>query len=99
MIVSKAFEKQAVGILGLARSGLSAARALIEGGARVFGWDDGEAARKENVPGMTVTPLRISSTRMPVALGLRMTSIVSCGIRLPNWAAGISSNTRYAVPR
>jgi UDP-N-acetylmuramoylalanine--D-glutamate ligase len=56
MIVSKAFEKQTVGILGLARSGLSAARSLSEGGAHVFGWDDGEAARKENVPGMTVAP-------------------------------------------
>src|SRR5687768_10676377 len=56
MIVSKAFEKQTVGILGLARSGLSAARSLIEGGARVFAWDDGETSRKSTPQGTLVTP-------------------------------------------
>jgi UDP-N-acetylmuramoylalanine--D-glutamate ligase len=56
MIVSRAFEKQTVGILGLARSGQSAARSLIEGGARVFAWDDGEASRKGTPQGTLVTP-------------------------------------------
>ena len=53
MIVSKAFLGQAAGVFGLARSGISAARALSDGGARVFGWDDKDSARaaaaKENV--------------------------------------------------
>ncbi len=34
-----------VGIFGLARSGLSAAQALMRGRARVFAWDDSHAAR------------------------------------------------------
>ena len=35
-----------VAIFGLARSGLSAARALAAGGAIVHAWDDNEAARE-----------------------------------------------------
>jgi UDP-N-acetylmuramoylalanine--D-glutamate ligase len=46
MIVASGFANQDVGIFGLARTGLSAARALIAGGARVYAWDDGEAARR-----------------------------------------------------
>ncbi|HEY1637910.1 MAG TPA: UDP-N-acetylmuramoyl-L-alanine--D-glutamate ligase [Rhizomicrobium sp.] len=46
MIVPRGFANQDVGIFGLARTGLSAARALIAGGARVYAWDDGEAARR-----------------------------------------------------
>ncbi len=36
-----------VAVLGLGRSGLSAARALVSGGARVFAWDDSCARRSE----------------------------------------------------
>jgi UDP-N-acetylmuramoylalanine--D-glutamate ligase len=54
MITARSFEKQTVGILGLARSGLSAARSLGEGGARVFAWDDGEASRKNTPQGTIV---------------------------------------------
>ena len=46
MIAVQEFSGKAVGVFGLARSGLSAARALQAGGARVFAWDDGEAARQ-----------------------------------------------------
>ncbi len=53
MIVQE-FSGKAVGVFGLARSGLSAARVLKAGGARLYAWDDGEAARqaaaKENIP-------------------------------------------------
>ena len=45
MIAVDCFRGEPVGIFGLARSGLSAARALISGGAKVFAWDDKEAAR------------------------------------------------------
>jgi UDP-N-acetylmuramoylalanine--D-glutamate ligase len=45
MIVSNAFSNQDVGIFGLARSGISAARALLASGARVFAWDDNETSR------------------------------------------------------
>jgi UDP-N-acetylmuramoylalanine--D-glutamate ligase len=39
------FKGKTVGVFGLARSGLSAIRALKSGGAMVFAWDDKEAAR------------------------------------------------------
>ena len=54
MIAVQEFSGKPVGVFGLARSGLSAARALQAGGARLFAWDDNEAARKaavkENIP-------------------------------------------------
>lgn len=46
MIPVTGFEGASVAILGLGRSGLSAARALRAGGARAVCWDDNEAARE-----------------------------------------------------
>ena len=46
MIVPRGFSNQDVGVFGLARTGISAARALVAGGATVYAWDDGEAARR-----------------------------------------------------
>lgn len=45
MIESGTFKDKAVGVFGLARSGLSAIRALKAGGATVYAWDDKETAR------------------------------------------------------
>lgn len=45
MIPVRGYEGAVVAVLGLGRSGLSAARALREGGARVVVWDDTDAAR------------------------------------------------------
>ncbi|BCW88745.1 UDP-N-acetylmuramoylalanine--D-glutamate ligase [Alphaproteobacteria bacterium SO-S41] len=45
MIPVPLFPGQTVAVLGLARSGLSAARALIAGGANVVAWDDQEKGR------------------------------------------------------
>ena len=46
MITSPAFAGKSYGVYGLARSGRAAVEALTESGARVFAWDDGEAARR-----------------------------------------------------
>ena len=46
MIPVKGFEGATVAVLGLGRSGLSAARALREGGADVLVWDDNPTARE-----------------------------------------------------
>lgn len=46
MIPVRGFEGAVVAVLGLGRSGLSAARALREGGAQVVVWDDTVAARE-----------------------------------------------------
>ena len=45
MITSPAFKDRKYAILGLARSGLSAARCLVAGGAQILAWDNDEAAR------------------------------------------------------
>lgn len=45
MIEVRGYEGRRVGVLGLGRSGLAAARALRAGGARPVLWDDGEAPR------------------------------------------------------
>lgn len=45
MIPVQGYSGAMVAVLGLGRSGLSAARALREGGAKVLAWDDNETAR------------------------------------------------------
>ncbi len=45
MIPVGGFEGRTVAVFGLARTGLTAARALLAGGAQVACWDDGEAGR------------------------------------------------------
>ncbi len=45
MIPVPGFEGRKVAVLGLARSGLAAAQALVAGGAEVLCWDDGQEAR------------------------------------------------------
>lgn len=45
MIPIKGVKGARIAVLGLGRSGLSAARALVEGGAEVLCWDDGAEAR------------------------------------------------------
>ena len=45
MIPVPGYEGSTVAVLGLGRSGLTAARALAAGGADVVAWDDGEAGR------------------------------------------------------
>ena len=45
MIVVDSFAGRRVAVLGLARSGRAAARALAAGGAEIIGWDDNPAAR------------------------------------------------------
>lgn len=48
------FAGRRIAVMGLARSGLAAARALVAGGAEVLAWDDGatgrEAAAKAGIP-------------------------------------------------
>jgi UDP-N-acetylmuramoylalanine--D-glutamate ligase len=58
MVDLKGFHGAIVGVLGLARSGLAAARALGDAGARVLVWDDDEAARDvAQTLGLTVVDL------------------------------------------
>jgi len=55
MIAATSFANKDVGVFGLARSGLATLRSLKAGGARIFAWDDNEAAREEaHSEGVTV---------------------------------------------
>ena len=46
MIRATAFNGKRVAVFGLGGSGLATARALVQGGADVVCWDDGETARQ-----------------------------------------------------
>lgn len=46
MATAREYNGQTVAVLGLGKSGLATARALMAGGAIVHAWDDGEAARE-----------------------------------------------------
>ncbi|HEU0070539.1 MAG TPA: UDP-N-acetylmuramoyl-L-alanine--D-glutamate ligase [Alphaproteobacteria bacterium] len=58
-MISLPFVKdQTYAVLGLGKSGLTAARALKAGGAKVLAWDDGEKARAAaDAAGVALTPL------------------------------------------
>src|SRR6516164_6798191 len=57
MIEVAGVKGKSVGVFGLARTGVSAARALKAGGATVFAWDDKEATRLVAVKdGIAVAP-------------------------------------------
>ena len=59
MIATLPFRDKTVAVLGLARSGLVAARALRASGARVLAWDDAEPGRAA-APDLTLTDLATS---------------------------------------
>ncbi|MCA0871628.1 UDP-N-acetylmuramoyl-L-alanine--D-glutamate ligase [Seohaeicola saemankumensis] len=76
MIPVRGFENTKVAVLGLGRSGLSAARALRAGGARPICWDDNPAARDAaETEGFTCADLK-----SPGAFDGIATLIVSPGI-------------------
>lgn len=57
MIVARSFAGKHVSIFGLARSGLSAVRACVAGGAKVYAWDDNEKNRASaEAEGATIAP-------------------------------------------
>jgi len=76
VIAARGYEGRRVAVLGLGRSGLSAAAALRAGGADVIAWDDGEEARaKAGAAGIALTDLSRPGAFDGVAL-----MIVSPGI-------------------
>ena len=59
MIVADSFKGQRVAVFGLARTGISAARSLMLGGATVLAWDDKPASRdKAAAEGVSLADLR-----------------------------------------
>jgi len=57
MIKAASFKGQDVAVFGLGRTGLTAAKSLAAGGARVHAWDDREEARETaQSEGINLTP-------------------------------------------
>ncbi len=76
MIPVRGYEGKTVAVLGLGRSGLATARALVAGGALPLCWDDSQPARDAaEAEGLTVADL----TR-PGALGGVACLVTSPGI-------------------
>ncbi len=84
MFAAQSFHGKRVAMFGLARSGISCALALQEGGATVFAWDDSEPAQdKARADGVTVTNLHTIDFKTLNAL------VLSPGVPLthpePHW--------------
>ncbi|MBY8974981.1 UDP-N-acetylmuramoyl-L-alanine--D-glutamate ligase [Rhodobacteraceae bacterium NNCM2] len=76
MIPLLSYAGAVVGVLGLGKSGLSAARALKAGGATVFCWDDSEPAREAAL----AEGFEVADLRRPREAATLSTLIVSPGI-------------------
>jgi UDP-N-acetylmuramoylalanine--D-glutamate ligase len=84
MFAASTFKGKRVAMFGLARSGISCALALQEGGASVFAWDDSDTAQdKARVDGVQVTNLHTVDFKTLHAL------VLSPGVPLthpePHW--------------
>jgi UDP-N-acetylmuramoylalanine--D-glutamate ligase len=76
MIPARGHAGERVAVLGLGRTGLSAAQSLVAGGAEVLAWDDGVAARER----AEAEGLRLSDLARPGAFEGATTLILSPGI-------------------
>ncbi len=84
MFPAHQFKDKSVAVFGLARSGISCAKALVAGGARVYAWDDSEpAVEKARLEGLSITDLRTVDFKTLDAL------VLSPGVPLthpePHW--------------
>ena len=84
MFPATSFANKKVGVFGLARSGISCARALLLGGAEVLAWDDSEpAVEKAKAEGLAITNLHTVDFKTLDAL------VLSPGVPLthpePHW--------------
>lgn len=84
MFAARSFKGKRVAVFGLARSGISCALALMEGGADVFAWDDSEpAVEKARAEHVAVTNLHTVDFKSISAL------VLSPGVPLthpePHW--------------
>ena len=96
MIPVRGFEGQQVAVLGLGRSGLATARALVAGGAVPLCWDDNPAAReKAEAEGFEIRDLKSAGAFDAVAC-----LVVSPGIPhlYPEPNAVVSAAWRAGVP-
>ena len=86
MIKAASFKGQDVAVFGLGRTGLTAAKSLAAGGARVHAWDDREEAREQaRTEGVSLTDLTTSDWHDYAALVL--SPGVPHKLPKPHWTA------------
>ena len=89
MIPVTAFKSRKVALFGLGGSGLATARALVEGGADVFAWDDNpDSVEKAKAQGIGTADLRALDWRQMAAF------VLSPGVPLthpkPHWTVDLA---------
>jgi UDP-N-acetylmuramoylalanine--D-glutamate ligase len=96
MITARGHEGERVAVLGLGRSGLSAARALAAGGATPLCWDDGAAARDR----AAAEGFALADPAQPGALEGVTTLILSPGIPhlYPHPHPGVAAALAAGIP-
>jgi UDP-N-acetylmuramoylalanine--D-glutamate ligase len=96
MTPATSFAGQSVALVGLGRSGLAAARALLAGGAKLVAWDDEEASRMAAVAaGLPIEDLTTSDWSRFAAL------VLAPGIALthpkPHWSVAKAHAAGVAI--
>jgi UDP-N-acetylmuramoylalanine--D-glutamate ligase len=96
MTPATSFAGQSVALVGLGRSGLAAARALLAGGAKLVAWDDEEASRMAAVAaGLPIEDLTTSDWSRFAAL------VLAPGIALthpkPHWSVANAHAAGVAI--
>ena len=77
MFAASTFKDKRVAMFGLARSGISCALALQDGGAMVFAWDDSEPAQeKARAEGVNVTNLHTEGSQFVQRFGIILFFVV-----------------------
>jgi len=86
MIIAHSFKGKTIAIFGLGRTGLTAAKSLIRGGANILAWDDHEAARIKAVAlGIPLTDLKTVDWDM--VDGLLLSPGIAHDKPAPHWSA------------
>ena len=95
MIVADSFRNRKVAVFGLARTGISAAKSLLAGGAEVLAWDDKPASRDHAAAeGVPLADLRAADwsdiAALVLAPGVPLTHPVPHDVVLLARAAGVA---------
>ena len=89
MIIAHAFKGQTLAVFGLGRSGITAAKSLIAGGAKVAAWDDMKASRDfAKSEGLELTNLKLADWSAFDALVL--SPGVPHKLPKPHWSARLA---------
>ena len=98
MIPVRGFEGRKVAVFGLGRTGLTAARALMAGGAEVALWDDGAKGREAALAeGLPLTDISGADWSQFAALMLSPGVPLTLTINLTNVNAGCAALAEYAI--